>query len=271
MHYELLYLECSSIEERVQEFDCNISEFQLLSFELNLLLYSFSFLLEMLSRSLRRIRRWHISRSAGPVCSIPNWNHRDHAEEEHKKRWWHGQNMERQHSCRQFSTPAFNAPLSSPTVNIHNNKIDLNFTRSHYQYNAIQMRNFHATRPDPNLTLLGIGIATAGAMYGASVAVDKWEQHQASKPQTPADDAAGSGGFFGRRFYSGGFESEITKDEAAKILGIRKSASAAKVKGAHRKLLMLNHPDAGGSTYIAGKINEAKEILLAGKEDDRDD
>ena len=100
-------------------------------------------------------------------------------------------------------------------------------------------RNFHSTSVNSNITLLGIGIATASVMYGASMALDKYEEHKASQPaQSEMKDS--EGGFLGRTFYKGGFENEITKDEAAKILGIRKSASPAKIKAAHRRLLMQN-------------------------------
>lgn len=65
-----------------------------------------------------------------------------------------------------------------------------------------------------------------------------------------------------RKFYDGGFEPEMTKREAALILGVRESAAKDKVLAAHRKVMIANHPDAGGSDYIATKINEAKAKLL---------
>lgn len=65
-----------------------------------------------------------------------------------------------------------------------------------------------------------------------------------------------------RRFYEGGFQPVMTRREAAMILGIRESAALEKVKEAHRKVMIANHPDSGGSDYLASKINEAKDHLL---------
>jgi len=41
----------------------------------------------------------------------------------------------------------------------------------------------------------------------------------------------------------------------------RETANAAKVKEARKRVMVANHPDAGGSHYLASKINEAKDVL----------
>jgi DnaJ family protein C protein 19 len=56
----------------------------------------------------------------------------------------------------------------------------------------------------------------------------------------------------------------MTKSEALKILNLKpyQATNADAIRDVHRKLLLSNHPDRGGSTFIASKINEAKEVLL---------
>ena len=43
----------------------------------------------------------------------------------------------------------------------------------------------------------------------------------------------------------GGFLPEMTRREAALILGLRESAVEEKIKEAHRRIIIANHPDAG--------------------------
>ncbi|KAJ3340442.1 hypothetical protein HDU93_007049 [Gonapodya sp. JEL0774] len=63
------------------------------------------------------------------------------------------------------------------------------------------------------------------------------------------------------RFLRGGFEAKMSRREAAAVLGLRETATREKVKEAHKRIMLANHPDLGGSPYIASKVNEAKEIL----------
>ncbi|XP_047323607.1 mitochondrial import inner membrane translocase subunit TIM14-1 [Impatiens glandulifera] len=95
------------------------------------------------------------------------------------------------------------------------------------------------------------GLAVAAAALAGRYGIQAWNTLKTRPPKPRM-----------RKFYEGGFQPTMTKREAALILGVRENATADKIKEAHRKVMVANHPDAGGSHFLASKINEAKDVML---------
>lgn len=70
-----------------------------------------------------------------------------------------------------------------------------------------------------------------------------------------AGGAAGGGA-------AGGGSEVMTRAEALSILGLSDGAGKDEIKAAYRRLMAQNHPDKGGSSWMAAKINEAKRVLI---------
>jgi len=64
------------------------------------------------------------------------------------------------------------------------------------------------------------------------------------------------------QWVKGGFKSKMDRKEAIAILGLKDNPTLRlRLKDAHRQIMIANHPDRGGSPYLASKINEAKDLL----------
>ena len=73
----------------------------------------------------------------------------------------------------------------------------------------------------------------------------QWREH------TSARDADG--------FSSG----DMNLSQALEILGLGNNPTREEVIKSHRRLMQKLHPDQGGSTYLATKVNLAKQCVLA--------
>lgn len=79
-----------------------------------------------------------------------------------------------------------------------------------------------------------------------------WRDHAQGSPQGDGEEAMPSE------------PASMTQEQACQVLGVRRGASEAEIREAHRRLIALVHPDRGGSSHLAAQVNQARDILLGG-------
>lgn len=85
------------------------------------------------------------------------------------------------------------------------------------------------------------------AAYLDRIHGDSWREHRESAKSEGSNNTASA---------------SMSRREALEILGLDEPVTAKDVKAAHRRLMQKLHPDRGGSSYLAAKINRAKDVLL---------
>jgi len=121
------------------------------------------------------------------------------------------------------------------------------------------------------------GTILAGEHAGRSLGEFELSQILAMMPMFDAESVALLESYLDRRFPAwrqnaegngaGGQRSatasgKMTAEEAYQILGLQPGAGRDDIARAHRALMKKLHPDQGGSTYLAARVNEAKDTLL---------
>eukprot|EP01114_Cavostelium_apophysatum_P021869 TRINITY_DN7746_c0_g1_i1.p1 TRINITY_DN7746_c0_g1~~TRINITY_DN7746_c0_g1_i1.p1 ORF type:complete len:114 (-),score=15.83 TRINITY_DN7746_c0_g1_i1:33-374(-) len=96
--------------------------------------------------------------------------------------------------------------------------------------------------------------ALAAVAYGGTFAFKAFQRYKGGFPSV-------SNSVVNKAIDLSGFESPMSRNEAYKILNIRPGVTQQQLKEAHLRLMKLNHPDNGGSTFLATKVNEAKDII----------
>ncbi|XP_053463893.1 mitochondrial import inner membrane translocase subunit TIM14-like [Nycticebus coucang] len=107
-------------------------------------------------------------------------------------------------------------------------------------------------------TVVAVGLTIAAAGFAGRYVLQAMKHME---PQVKQVFQSLPKSAFSGDYYRGEFEPKMTKREAALTLDVSPTANKGKIRDAYRRIMLLNHPDKGGSPYIAAKINEAKDLL----------
>ncbi|KAG5283701.1 hypothetical protein AALO_G00045010 [Alosa alosa] len=130
----------------------------------------------------------------------------------------------------------------------------------------LKSAEYASMRPETDIdkqlgrTLIAVGLGVAAVSFAGRYAFQLWKPLGQVISETAKKIPTSSFS----TYYKGGFEQKMTKREASLILGISPTSTKAKLRESHRRIMVLNHPDKGGSPYLAAKVNEAKDLLESG-------
>ncbi|KFU91775.1 DnaJ subfamily C member 15, partial [Chaetura pelagica] len=102
-----------------------------------------------------------------------------------------------------------------------------------------------------------VGLGVASVVFAGRYAFHLWKPLE----QAITDTANWISTSSLSSYYKEGFEQKMSRRDASLILGVSPSAGKAKIGTANRRMVILNHPDKGGSPYLATEIDEAKDLL----------
>ncbi|NWT98713.1 DJC15 protein, partial [Urocynchramus pylzowi] len=90
-------------------------------------------------------------------------------------------------------------------------------------------------------TMIALGLGVATVAFAGRYAFRVWKPLEQAITEAAKRISTSSLS----SYYKGGFEQKMSRREASLILGVSPSAGKDKIRTAHRKIIILNHPDKG--------------------------
>ncbi len=113
------------------------------------------------------------------------------------------------------------------------------------------------------LFLSGRGAAAMGDLLMLGMLIWPWIAQQKRAPSRGTGPRPGFRAEFRRPAPPPPNRGGMSREEAYAVLGLKPGSDAATVRDAHKRLMRMAHPDNGGSDWLASRLNQARDILLA--------